>query len=324
MYSFRPRILFSLLRKDAEETLTLMMDIYQQAKERKFIMLDKTIQLSGFADEIDNDFEKQITVLKECGISYMELRSAYGKNISEYSIAEAQKLKDVLDQNKIKVSAIGSPIGKIGIKDDFEEHFKLFCHVVALAKLFETDYIRMFSFYIPEGEIAEDYKAAVFERLKRMIDYAKDSGIVLLHENEKGIYGDISCRCKEMMDVFYCDNFKAIFDFANFVQCNQDTMDAFLELKPYIAYIHVKDALRASHQVVPAGFGDGQVIAIVKQLNNAKFVGFYSLEPHLTLFDGLQQLERKSDKTVMGMDLKDGRSAFLTAHHAFQEILKGE
>jgi UDP-N-acetyl-2-amino-2-deoxyglucuronate dehydrogenase len=313
--------MFPIGLEQVKDTFTLMMDIYDSARENKQILFDKSVKLSGFADEIDADFDKQIEVLHECNISYMELRSAYGKNISEYTLEEARELKAKLDKEKIKVSAIGSPIGKVSILDNFEEHFKLFCHVVDLAKLFDTEYIRIFSFYIPKDKIAENYKMLVIENLRRMIYYAKDHGIILLHENEKGIYGDNAIRCKELMDALYCENFKAIFDFANFVQCNQNTLEAFKILRPYIAYIHIKDAKKDSSLVVPAGLGDGHIARIVRILDTEKFDGFFSIEPHLMEFVGLKDLEKEDEKSNIGNEINDGRSAFITAYKAFVELL---
>lgn len=279
-------------------------------------------KITGFADEIDSDFEKQIKVLHECNISFMELRSAYGKNISEYTLEEARQLKKILDRESIRVSAIGSPIGKIGITEDFEAHFQLFCHVVALAKLFQTKYIRLFSFYIPKGEKAENYKEMVFDRMNRMISYARKENVVLLHENEKGIYGDIADRCRELMERFYGDHFKQIFDFANFVQCGQEVFVAFEILKPYIAYIHIKDASMDTHQVVPAGMGDGHLAEILGQLKAENYDGFYSMEPHLAEFAGLRSLEREGEKSILGDKLTDGELGFVTAYQAFLKIIE--
>lgn len=307
---------------NVKDTFLLTMDVYQSAKEKKVITFQNVVKLSGFADEIDTDFDIQLKVLRECNISYMDLRSAYGINISEYSLEDAKKLKLKLDQNHIKVSSIGSPIGKISITEDFSEHLKLFYHVVSLAKLFHTKYIRIFSFYIPEDMIPESYKRIVIERLKIMIAYAKEKGIILLHENEKGIYGDTICRCEELMNELYSDNFKAVFDFANFIQCNQDTLEAFHILRPFIEYIHVKDAFNQEHQIVPAGIGIGHISEIVTILQNDNYNGFYSLEPYLTEFVGLQQLERDNCRTNVAGDITNGRDSFLIAYDAFTEILK--
>ncbi len=286
-------------------------------------MASKDYLLSGFADEIDGDLDKQIRVLKDLKMSYVEFRSAYGRNISDYSLDEARTLKDKLDANGIKVSSIGSPIGKIDISGDLEEHFKLFTHVVDLAKFFETNYIRMFSFYTPHGEDPENYRGQIIEQLSKMIAYVKEHNIVLLHENEKGIYGDTIERSKDIMETLYCDNFKQILDFANFVQTDVDPLDAYKELKPYIEYIHVKDAKKDSHQVVPPGHGDGHLAEVVALLKKDNFKGFYSLEPHLQNFEGLKDLEREGEKSVIGSNIGDGELAFTLAHNEFVKIMEG-
>ncbi len=51
----------------------------------------------------------------------------------------------------------------------------------------ETPYIRIFSFFIPNGEDPEQYQHKVFERVGKMVDYAVKHKVVLLHENEKDI-----------------------------------------------------------------------------------------------------------------------------------------
>ena len=63
-----------------------------------------------------------------------------------------------------------------------------------------------------------------------------------------------------------CENFRGVFDFANFVQVGQDTLEAYELLKEHIAYVHVKDAILGSGRVVPAGYGDGHVGEILQKM----------------------------------------------------------
>ena len=282
-------------------------------------MLDK-IRISGFADEIDTDIHKQIALLNELGVKYVEFRSANGKGVADYTIEEAQEIMKLFRENGIAVSAVGSPIGKIQITDDFEPHFETFKHVVELAKVFETKYIRMFSFFMPEGEDPAQYREEVLKRLRRFVEYAKEQGVVLLHENEKGIYGDVASRVKELFEELYCDNFKCTFDFANFVQCHQDTLEAYDLLKDYVEYVHIKDAKWDSGQVVPAGEGDGHVKAILEKLDEKGYAGFLSLEPHLAEFAALQSLEQHVEKR----ESSDGVWSYTTAFHALQKVLGRE
>ena len=275
-------------------------------------------KITGFADEIDSSFAVQLRVLEELNQKYLELRGADGIGVADLTISKAQELKKQMQDKNIGVSAIGSPIGKIGITDDFAPHFESYKHIVELAQLFETPYIRMFSFYLPDNANPGDYKEQVFERMGKMADYAKQENVTLLHENEKGIYGAMAAECALLQKEFYGENFKAIFDFANFIQCNQDTQQAYEMLAPYIAYIHVKDAMRETGEVVLPGHGDGQLASIFSRLNDKGFVGYLSLEPHLFHFAGLDNLE----KNPGAKKESNGILAYKAAHGSLLELLK--
>lgn len=280
-----------------------------------------TITLSGFADEISTDLSEQIRVLKNLDMSYVEMRGVNGKGLVYYTLPEVREIKQQLDAEGIRLSSVGSPIGKIGIADDFAPHMDLFKHTVEIAKIMETPNIRMFSFFIPQDQDPSVFRGEVMDRLGQMADYAAASDVVLLHENEKEIYGDNAPRCLEIMKEFYGDHFKAVFDFANFVQCDQDTLEAYEMLKPYISYIHIKDALFGSGEVVPAGHGDGNVAKILSMLKESGYQGFLSLEPHLQQFSGFSALEN-SEGTVQKERKYTGEEVFTIAHHALCEILE--
>jgi len=273
--------------------------------------------ISGFADEIAVRMDEQIELLNRLGIKWIELRSADGINIADMTAEAARELQKKLAANGIRVSALGSPIGKIGVGDEFEPHFAKFEHVAQLADIFETKNIRIFSFYTPKGEKPEKYRDEVMRRISLLADYAVSHGLVLLHENEKGIYGDMVVRCLDLMKEFYGEHFGCTFDFANFVQCRQDTEEAYEMLKPYINYVHVKDALWEDGKVVPGGQGDGKLAQIFSRLDASGYSGFLSLEPHLVDFSGLQNLEQ----TVEKRGRTDGEAAFEEAYQALLGLL---
>ena len=229
--------------------------------------------VSCFADEIAESLDRQIEVLSRLGISYVELRSADGINVSDFTMNFAKEVKKKLDQANIRISAIGSPIGKIGIDDDFDAHLQKLSHTEQMADIFETPYIRMFSFYIPENYAAADCRSEVLSRIEAMVAEAAHNNITLLHENEKGIYGDNASRCLDLMQQFAGKHFSCTFDFANFIQCGQDPMEAYEMLSPYISYVHVKDALFATGEVVPAGTGNGHLPEIFQKLDASGYHG---------------------------------------------------
>ena len=278
------------------------------------------IILSGFSDEIAPELDLQLAAIREWGLSHIELRAADGVNVSDFSTEKGKEVKNKLAGAGVSVSSIGSPIGKIGVEEDFAPHLEKLKRTLEIQKELGAPYLRMFSFYIPQGRAPEDFREEVLDRVGRMVEEAGRWDSVLLHENEKGIYGDNAPRCKELLDAFYGPHFKAVFDFANFVQVGQQTLPAYGLLKPYVAYVHVKDALLSTGAVVPAGQGDGHVRDILADLLGGGWKGFLSLEPHLTDFAGLAALEQDPQKRGSALD---GKSAWKLALDSLKEILAG-
>ena len=278
----------------------------------------ENIELSGFSDEISPDFDRQLQVICQLGMKYIEIRGVDRKNIADLTEEEVAQVKAKLDAAGVQISSIGSPIGKIDITDDFAPHLETFRRLLTTAKTLNTRYIRMFSFYMPKGTDPADYREEVLARLKVLIREAEKADIVLLHENEKEIYGDTDLRCLDLMEQLACDHFKAVFDFANFVQCGVDTLKAYQRLKQYITYIHIKDAVLETGTVVPPGKGDGHLPEILASFKADGYTGFLSLEPHLTNFTGLTGLEKDAEhrETVL-----TGEEAFTLAHDSLIGIL---
>lgn len=276
------------------------------------------ILLSGFSDEISADFDVQLNTVRNFGLKYIELRSADGVNVSDFTPEKTGEIRRKLREAGIGVSSIGSPIGKIGIEEPFAPHLEKLKRTLEIQKELEAPYLRMFSFYIPKGKAPEDYREEVLSRVGAMAEEAARWDAVLLHENEKGIYGDNASRCGELMEALWGPHFKAVFDFANFVEVGQETLPAFELLKPWVEYVHIKDVDAANRKVVPAGKGDGHVKKILSDLLGGGWKGFLSLEPHLVDFTGFASLEQNAQKREASMD---GESAWKTALDALKAIL---
>ena len=275
-------------------------------------------KITGFIDEISADFNEQTRVAADIGLKYVELRSVDGKFAGLHSEAAIAGFKKRLDETGLQVSCLASPIGKVPVGEPFEKEWERFKKFAALAAQFETSNMRLFSFYIPQDKNADEFSSEIIDRITRMAEYAGELGLNLLHENEKGIFGDLPERCLFLAGKINKANFKLIFDFANFVQCGRDVMSAYEMLKEHIAYYHVKDEKAATGESVVAGQGDGQIEAVLKLAHNSGYNGFLSLEPHLVDFAGLASLEIDPAKRNSAMS---GEEAFRKAHAALQAIL---
>ncbi len=251
--------------------------------------------ISGFADEYSQSFDEQLEALNRLGVSHIELRGIDNINVSDLTDDKLREVKEKLSAAGIAVSSIGSPIGKIGVEDNFPGHMEKLRRTLEIQKELSAPYLRMFSFYLPKGADPAEYRNDVMDRLSEMAEEARRWDAVLLHENEKGIYGDTAPRCLDIMEQLGCDNFRAVFDFANFIEVGQPTLEAFELMRPYIEYVHIKDAT-AEKKIVPAGHGAGHVEEILGKLFASGWKGFLSLEPHLTDFAGLAALEQDPGK----------------------------
>ncbi|MBQ8195468.1 MAG: TIM barrel protein, partial [Oscillospiraceae bacterium] len=158
-------------------------------------------RLAAFADEADGRISEQIKAMKDNGVDFLEIRGVDGQNISEITLQKAKEVRKQLDDAELGVWSLGSPYGKTGMGDGFEEHLDYFRRGLEIADILGAKHIRMFSFYVPSGE-QEKYKDEVFRRLGCFIEAAKNSDVILCHENEKGIYGDIADRCAEIHKEF--------------------------------------------------------------------------------------------------------------------------
>ena len=240
------------------------------------------LRMSAFADEISPDIDEQIRVCRANGVTHIELRGVAGKNVLDFDAALCSEIRSKLKAAGMGIAAIGSPIGKVKITDPFEPHFERFKKAVDLALLFESPFIRIFSFYGPaEGDSVLPHRTEVMRRLGAFSDYVKDKNVVLVHENEHAIYGEMGKECLDIVKTINSPKLRNCFDFANYVVAGQYPPACWEALKPYTTHIHIKDALFKDRSVTPAGKGDGHVGELIADAYKSGYRGFLSLEPHL-------------------------------------------
>jgi sugar phosphate isomerase/epimerase len=267
--------------------------------------------LSGFIDEISDDFSEQCKVAAGLGLRHVEVRSAWGINILDLDDAQLATVRETLTEHGLKVSSIGSPIGKISVDDDFPPHLQRMRHAVEVAELLEAPYIRLFSFFIPDGADPDNRRDEVLGRMSALAEAAADSDVILVHENEKEIYGDIPRRCLDIVTSVDSPKLQLAWDPANFVQVGvRPFTEGYSMLRPHVGYIQIKDALLADGTVVVAGAGDGEVVETIRALHADGFDGFFSLEPHLGEYTAFGALS--------------GSELFTKAWKAFTDILNSE
>ncbi len=274
--------------------------------------------LSAFSDEYSENLQEQCQALNKFGIDYMEIRGVNGKNVSTLTKTEISQAKKVLDDYGIKVSSIGSPLGKIKLDGDLNGHYETAKRVFESANQLGAKNVRMFSFYLPDGKTREDCKGQVYDELGKLVNLSKEFNLTLCHENEALIYGESPEKCLEIME-YFGGQMKCVLDMGNFVLDGYNPMYAFQLLKDYVEYFHIKDSLYAG-AIVPAGKGEAQIkniLDIYKEKSNKDT--FITLEPHLQTFSGLNALVGKTFDNPYKYE--DQKSAFTDAVEKLRSLL---
>lgn len=276
------------------------------------------MKIYSFADESSANVDEQIQAMLRNGLDGLEIRNVDGVNVADITEEKAHEVKAKMDAAGLTVWSIGSPIGKIEIGKE-SEHIEKFKHVLKVAKILGAENIRLFSLHIHDGRRPDECTEEVISFLKKLLSLAEGSGVTLCHENEKDIFGDVPERCLIIHSTL--PEIKAVFDPANYIQCGADTKAAWELLKPYVKYLHIKDALPDGN-VVPAGKGVGNLPAIVKEFTDMGGSAM-TLEPHLHVFTGLAELESKGQNSIVGevYSYASNELAFDAAAAALKELI---
>ncbi|MBD8960558.1 MAG: sugar phosphate isomerase/epimerase [Clostridiales bacterium] len=147
------------------------------------------MKIYAFADEASPQLSGQIQALLENSLDGMEIRNVDGENVSALSPEKARIIRRRMDDAGLAVWSIGSPLGKADITDDFYKQTEMLKRMLEIADILGAAHLRLFSFYTPETD-RDAWRDVVLERLGTFTEIARGSGVMLCHENEKGIFGD--------------------------------------------------------------------------------------------------------------------------------------
>jgi len=247
------------------------------------------VVLSAFADEAAHHKTavEQFSALAAMGLQYYSVRfvdvGSGVKNVMQLSKAEITKIRHVEDEYGMNVATIGSPIGKVKLKniDDGTTNayvpFKRYLSrdvkkACELAHAFETKLIRGFSFYHPQGTDPNDHLPQVVDQLGQIAEVCHRSDLTFGLEIEANLVGQTGQLIAEIYRQVDHPALVLIFDAAN-ILCQGfspvELFEQYVAMRPGIGWMHIKDyrhprpAKRQDHieenvlkHFVPADLGD--------------------------------------------------------------------
>lgn len=217
--------------------------------------------LSGFADEAANQKTavQQFAAFAAIGLQYYSIRfidvGDGVKNVMKLTKSEIGKIRHLQDEYGLNVSSIGSPIGKVKLKDvdDGTKNafipFKKYLaqdvkKVCELAHAFETKLIRGFSFYHPRGSDPREHLAQAVDQLGQIAEACHRSDLTFGLEVEANLVGGEGHILAEIARQVNHPAMVLIFDAANIVcqgYTQAELLDQFKAMLPALGWVHIKD-----------------------------------------------------------------------------------
>ena len=259
-------------------------------------------RLSVINDEISDDFDHACSVAtNEFGLSWIELRSMWGKNISELNAGDVDRARQILEKYRLRVTDIASPLFKVHwpgapeskegprrdefhAHSDFDQQDAVLERCIDLCKAFQTDRIRCFDFWRLDDP--KPYREAINDKLRQAARTCAERNLILLLENEMACNTGSGKEAAELLAEVREPNFMLNWDPGNSATFPGDTPypdDYNLLPRHRIGHCHCKDTIRKSDgkfEWAPVG---GGMIDWVGQFRAFQREGYHyavSLETH--------------------------------------------
>ncbi|MCS7110683.1 MAG: sugar phosphate isomerase/epimerase [Ignisphaera sp.] len=242
------------------------------------------------SDEISQDFEHALKVIRELGAGYVELRTLWNRYVVELSDVQIHDIKSLIDRYGIKVSHVCSPTFKIYINDEvgYREHLAILRRAIEISKFFNLGYTRVFTFWW-QGSL-DLYIDKIVEKFQPAIELAEKEGIFLIIENEYSCFIGTGSELQQFLEKLKSKWVKVLWDPGNAFFARETPYPyGYNKIKDHVLYMHLKDASVENGKFVFKPIGKG-MIDYEGQLKDVINKGIIlSLETHYTPRSGSKE-----------------------------------
>jgi sugar phosphate isomerase/epimerase len=244
-------------------------------------------KLAIFTDEVSQDFEKAVDLAVEFKLEGLEIRSVWNKPPQGLDGEDVRRMKDALSKTNLRVCSIASPFFKCDIDSakEFDEHVEILRNCIRLAKAFDCDIIRGFTFW-RKRDLAAHWRR-IIEKFEKPSEILEREGIVLGIENEASTFIGTGTELREFLDALDNKRIKAIWDPANSLFTPQKENPypiGYNQIKKHMVHMHIKDAAVDSKtgepDCVAMGTGFIDYNGQFRALKDDGYSGYVSLETH--------------------------------------------
>lgn len=264
-----------------------------------------SMRLSAITDEISQEFEYALDVLKEYGATGAELRGLWGTNIADLSDDQAQQAKSALQARGLAVACLATPFYKCDLLVDtppagedarrmhlakprgLEQQMDLLRRCIRLAHHFDTRLIRVFSFWRKEA-LTPAVEAQIVDAFAEPLELAEKEGVTLVLENEHACFIGTGAEAARIASEINSPNFQLVWDPGNAFGAGEHPYpEGYEAVKPWLAHVHIKDGKMvetpeqgAQLQWCVVGEGEIDYVGQFAALKRDGYSGYISLETH--------------------------------------------
>lgn len=251
---------------------------------------DRPFRLSIITDEVSQDPAIAIELARRFAYDGVELRSVWDSPVELLPEDRQAELSAMLGEAGLSVSAIASSFLKEDWGRDEREKFE---RLADTCRRFGCTVLRGFSFWR-----CESYSDEAFADCLRLYDELLGrQGLTLVLENDPAVNLSHAAELFRFFQKHSFENIGVLWDPGNDIytlgSAALSAPAGFELLRPWIAHVHLKDAVTREGGAAGVAIGQGELdtVGLLRCLAGSGYRGYVALEPHFRLDGALDEAQ---------------------------------
>jgi sugar phosphate isomerase/epimerase len=263
------------------------------------VTFEPKLKIAAITDEFSPTLAQALPLMREIGMSAVELRVVDGKNILDLTGDELSRVREMLEAADLPIIAIASPLLKCVLpnapavdnrfahdvfasKHTFADQPRLTDRAFEIAKFFGASIIRVFSYWrTVKPELCHD---SIVEALGRLATLAEKEDLMIGLENEHACNVGTAAETARIIDFIPNKSLGIVWDPANALVAGEDPFPGGYSVLPKdrIVHVHAKDCHMEGDRPVwgPLGTRNVRWKEQIEALIRDGYTGALSLETH--------------------------------------------
>ena len=249
---------------------------------------NRPFRLSIITDEVSQDPAAAIELARRFSYDAVELRSVWDSPVELLPEDRQAELSAMLDEAGLSVSAIASSFLKEDWGRDEREKFERLAYT---CRRFGCTVLRGFSFWR-----SDSYSDGAFADCLRPYDELLGrQGLTLVLENDPAVNLSHAAELFRFFQKHRFENIGVLWDPGNDIytlgSAALSAPASFELLRPWIAHVHLKDAVAREGGAAGVAIGQGELdtVGLLRCLADSGYRGYVALEPHFRLDGALDE-----------------------------------